>query len=396
MQDTERDYFMSPEQAKAYGIIDEVYTVPGRLADRAGARRRARSGGEGSGRGRAVAARRRARTRAEAPSDRRAHEVAQGRRVTTTSSQGNQGPLSLPLLRQEPGAGPQAHRGPGRLHLRRVHQPVPGDHRGGDARGAARQAAGREAPEPAARSRTRSTSTSSARSGPRRSSRSPSTTTTSGSTPATPVDDVELQKSNVLLVGPTGSGKTLLAQTLARVLDVPFCIADATSLTEAGYVGEDVENILLRLIQAADFDVAAGPARDHLHRRDRQDRAQGGQPVDHPRRVGRGRPAGAAQDPRGHGRQRAAAGRPQAPPPGLHPDRHDEHPVHLRRRVRRAREDRRGAGRQAHDRLRVRGADGQVGPGRDPRAADARGPAQVRADPRVRRPAAGHRDAVAR
>ncbi|MDO8439071.1 MAG: ATP-dependent Clp protease ATP-binding subunit ClpX, partial [Telluria sp.] len=70
------------------------------------------------------------------------------------------------------------------------------------------------------------------------------------------VDDVELQKSNVLLVGPTGSGKTLLAQTLARVLDVPFCIADATSLTEAGYVGEDVENILLRLIQAADFDVA--------------------------------------------------------------------------------------------------------------------------------------------
>ena len=73
---------------------------------------------------------------------------------------------------------------------------------------------------------------------------------------ATAADDVELQKSNVLLVGPTGSGKTLLAQTLARVLDVPFCIADATSLTEAGYVGEDVENILLRLIQAADFDVA--------------------------------------------------------------------------------------------------------------------------------------------
>jgi ATP-dependent Clp protease ATP-binding subunit ClpX len=69
------------------------------------------------------------------------------------------------------------------------------------------------------------------------------------------VDDVELQKSNILLVGPTGCGKTLLAQTLARVLDVPFCIADATALTEAGYVGEDVENILLRLIQAADFDI---------------------------------------------------------------------------------------------------------------------------------------------
>ncbi len=67
--------------------------------------------------------------------------------------------------------------------------------------------------------------------------------------------DVELQKSNILLIGPTGSGKTLFAQTLARVLDVPFAIADATTLTEAGYVGEDVENILLRLLQAANFDV---------------------------------------------------------------------------------------------------------------------------------------------
>lgn len=70
------------------------------------------------------------------------------------------------------------------------------------------------------------------------------------------VGDVELDKSNILVLGPTGSGKTLLAQTLARILDVPFCIADATTLTEAGYVGEDVENILLRLIQAADGDVS--------------------------------------------------------------------------------------------------------------------------------------------
>jgi len=69
-------------------------------------------------------------------------------------------------------------------------------------------------------------------------------------------DDVELQKSNILLIGPTGCGKTLLAQTLAKILEVPFCIADATALTEAGYVGEDVENILLRLIQAADYDLA--------------------------------------------------------------------------------------------------------------------------------------------
>ncbi|MEM6590242.1 MAG: ClpX C4-type zinc finger protein, partial [Cyanobacteria bacterium P01_C01_bin.73] len=68
-------------------------------------------------------------------------------------------------------------------------------------------------------------------------------------------DMVELQKSNILLIGPTGCGKTLLAQTLAKILDVPFAVADATTLTEAGYVGEDVENILLRLLQVADLDV---------------------------------------------------------------------------------------------------------------------------------------------
>jgi ATP-dependent Clp protease ATP-binding subunit ClpX len=70
-----------------------------------------------------------------------------------------------------------------------------------------------------------------------------------------PLAEVEIDKSNILLIGPTGSGKTLMARTLARVLDVPFCIADATTLTEAGYVGEDVENIILRLLQAADYDV---------------------------------------------------------------------------------------------------------------------------------------------
>ncbi len=94
--------------------------------------------------------------------------------------------------------------------------------------------------------------------------------------------EVELQKSNIMLLGPTGCGKTLLAQTLARILNVPFAIADATALTEAGYVGEDVENILLKLIQAVRLRRQKGRNRDHLHRRDRQDRAQGRQPVDHP------------------------------------------------------------------------------------------------------------------
>lgn len=70
-------------------------------------------------------------------------------------------------------------------------------------------------------------------------------------------DDVEIEKSNIIFVGETGTGKTLMARTIARLLNVPFCIADATVLTEAGYVGEDVESILARLLQAADYDVAA-------------------------------------------------------------------------------------------------------------------------------------------
>ena len=146
-------------------------------------------------------------------------------------------------------------------------------------------------------------------------------------------NDVELDKSNILLVGPTGCGKTLLAQTLARILNVPFAIGDATTLTEAGYVGEDVENILLKLLHAADYDIER--AQRGIVYIDEIDKiAQDRQRFDHPRRVGRRRAAGAAQDAGRHHGQRAAAGRAQASRAAVHPDRHHEHPVHLRRDVR--------------------------------------------------------------
>ena len=166
--------------------------------------------------------------------------------------------------------------------------------------------------------------------------------------------EVEIEKSNVLLIGPTGTGKTLLAKTLAKKLKVPFAIADATTLTEAGYVGEDVENILLKLIQNAGGNI--GAAERGIVYIDEIDKiARKGENISITRDVsGEGVQQALLKIIEGTLGERAPSRRAQASPAGIPSHRYDQYPLHLRRRLRRPRQDHRGPRRQAPSGLRRR------------------------------------------
>ena len=170
------------------------------------------------------------------------------------------------LLRQEPRRGAQANRRSRRLYLRQLHQRLQKHSRQGTERGRPAAIVDYSGPQAGEIRRSldqyvigqdiaKKTLSVAVHNHFKRVMQAGAPTDSSAAFQPDPFADVEIEKSNILLIGPTGSGKTLLAKTLAKILDVPFCIADATTLTEAGYVGEDVENIILRLLQNADYDV---------------------------------------------------------------------------------------------------------------------------------------------